>query len=93
MNLDSRELYQPSTPSRYMYRSLGPGVNPSFANASMVASYSDDNTRAIPIHPHAYVTFGAGVRQKEIDQYTAAHPLEAKCLSGARGEIPYHVPL
>ncbi len=29
-----------------------------------------------------FVTFGAGMRQKEIDMYTAAHPLEATLVVG-----------
>ncbi|KAK0459233.1 uncharacterized protein EV420DRAFT_1539084 [Desarmillaria tabescens] len=45
-----------------------------------------------PVHSHAFVTFGAGMRQKEIDMYTAAHPLEATSLSGKNDGIPYHVP-
>lgn len=48
-----------------------------------------------PIHTHAYVTFGAGARQKEVDLYTAENPLEG--ISGVTGEredriVPYHVP-
>ena len=48
-----------------------------------------------PILPHAYVTFGAGVLQKDVDLYTAENPLEG--VSGVSGEVeermvPYHVP-
>ena len=49
--------------------------------------------QAEPIHPHAYVTFGAGMRQKEIDIFTAQHKLEARYLTGDGDGIPYHVPL
>ena len=52
-------------------------------------------TRAKPVHPHAYVTIGAGMKQKEIDVYTADHPLEGvSSVSGAveQGLVPYHVP-
>ena len=49
--------------------------------------------QAEPIHPHAYVTFGAGMRQKEIDIFTAQHKLEARYLTGEGDGIPYHVPL
>ncbi|KAH9889303.1 hypothetical protein C8Q73DRAFT_707067 [Cubamyces lactineus] len=52
--------------------------------------------RAAPVHPHAYVTFGAGMRQKEIDQYTAEHPLEGtNTVTGGREDaaVPYHVPM
>jgi hypothetical protein len=52
-------------------------------------------TQAEPIHPHAFVTFGAGMRQKEIDIFTAQHKLEAtgRYLTGNGDGIPYHVPL
>lgn len=46
-----------------------------------------------PIHPYAYVTFGAGMRQKEVDNFTAKHKLEARYLAGTGDGIPYHVPL
>jgi hypothetical protein len=49
--------------------------------------------QAEPIHPFCYVTFGAGMRQKEIDTYTANHKLEAKYLMGSGDGISYHVPL
>ncbi|GLB37918.1 putative oxygen-dependent FAD-linked oxidoreductase family protein [Lyophyllum shimeji] len=47
---------------------------------------------AEPIYPHAFVTFGAGMRQKEIDTYTARHKLEARYANGNIESIPYHVP-
>ena len=43
-------------------------------------------TQPIPPHTHAYVAFGAGSRQKDVDTFTAAHPLEG-------GTVTYHVPL
>lgn len=46
-----------------------------------------------PIHSHAFVTFGAGMRQKQIDIYTAENQIPAKSLSGTPCGIPYHVPL
>ena len=49
--------------------------------------------QAVPIHPFCYVTFGAGMQQKEIDTYTANHRLEARYLMGSGDGIPYHVPL
>lgn len=46
-----------------------------------------------PRYPHVYVSFGAGVLQKEIDLYTADNPVEAKeAANGMAGLIPYHVP-
>lgn len=52
-------------------------------------------TPAQPVHKHAYVTLGAGMRQKEVDMYTAEHRLEG--FSGVSGErengvVPYHMP-
>ena len=49
-----------------------------------------------PILPHAYVTFGAGMRQKEVDLYTADHPFEGvNPVTNAReeGVVPYHIPM
>lgn len=43
-----------------------------------------------PLHPHAYVSFGAGASQREVDGYCASHTLLAADPPGAR--IPYHVP-
>ena len=43
-------------------------------------------TRPVPPHTHAYVSFGAGVKQKDVDSFTAAHPL-------GDSNVPYHVPL
>lgn len=47
-----------------------------------------------PPHHHVFVTFGSGMRQKEIDTYTAKNPLEVTYPSGNGSTgIPYHVPL
>ena len=43
-------------------------------------------TRPVPPHTHAYVSFGAGARQKDVDTFTASHLLDG-------GVVPYHVPL
>ncbi|KAF8663658.1 hypothetical protein AX16_000900 [Volvariella volvacea WC 439] len=45
---------------------------------------------AEPLHRHAFVTFGAGMRQKEIDRFASRNKLEAKNSVGEG--IPYHVP-
>ncbi|KAN0125501.1 hypothetical protein V8E52_000708 [Russula decolorans] len=42
-------------------------------------------TRPVPPHTHAYVSFGAGAGQKDVDVFTAEHPLEG-------GIVPYHIP-
>lgn len=86
--------------------SLQSDYNPSSVTASWSSSYGSSFTnssgqfgrmqipaQAEPIHPHAYVTFGAGMRQKEIDTFTAQHKLEARYLTGDGDGIPYHVPL
>ena len=51
------------------------------------------HTEVEPMYPHAFVTFGAGMRQKEIDTFTAKHKLDARYASGCGDGIPYHVPL
>ena len=53
----------------------------------------DHHPQLEPRYPHVYVTFGAGVLQKEIDMHTADNPVEAmESTSGTVGLIPYHVP-
>ncbi|KAI9441747.1 hypothetical protein H4582DRAFT_2110489 [Lactarius indigo] len=42
--------------------------------------------RPAPPHTHAYVSFGAGARQKDVDLFTSAHPLDG-------GVVPYHSPI
>lgn len=66
--------------------------NSLFATPSFLESSTNILTYATPIYSHAFMTFGAGKRQKEIDQFSAANPLEAVSLSGGRGAVPYHVP-
>lgn len=93
MNLGPSLSYQPSSSAQSLLRSFGPSSAALFAAPGPVAAPYTQLTRAIPIHQHAYVTFGAGMRQKEIDRYTAENPLESTSMSGSRGYIPYHVPL
>ncbi|KAG6334790.1 hypothetical protein ID866_4297 [Astraeus odoratus] len=66
--------------------------NSMFATPAFLESPQNVLTYATPIHSHAFVTFGAGSRQKEIDQFSAANPLEAHSFAGGRGAVPYHVP-
>ncbi|KAG1856075.1 hypothetical protein DFJ58DRAFT_785273 [Suillus subalutaceus] len=66
--------------------------NALFATPSFLESPTNFLTYAMPIYSHAFMTFGAGKRQKEIDQFSAANPLEAMSLAGGRGAVPYHVP-
>ena len=93
MDLGSNNMYQPSSSSHSIYRPSGRVVGASESTAGLMASIPNQLIGAAPVHPHAFVTFGAGMRQKEIDRYTAEHPLEAKSLSGFSGLVPYHVPL
>ncbi|KAI0819202.1 hypothetical protein BC628DRAFT_1085902 [Trametes gibbosa] len=49
-----------------------------------------------PVHPHAYLTFGAGMRQKDIDLYSSEHPLEGtNAVTGNKQDsaVPYHIPM
>ena len=53
----------------------------------------DHSPQPEPQYPHVYVTFGAGVLQKEIDMHTADNPVEAmESTNGTAELIPYHVP-
>lgn len=48
-----------------------------------------------PVHSHAYITFGAGMRQKELDMFSSENALEGvSSVSGAveDGLVPYHIP-
>ncbi|OAX37778.1 hypothetical protein K503DRAFT_866620 [Rhizopogon vinicolor AM-OR11-026] len=66
--------------------------NALFATPSFLESSTNILTYATPIYSHAFMTFGAGKRQKEIDKFSAANPLEAVSLAGGRGAVPYHIP-
>ncbi|GBE80807.1 hypothetical protein SCP_0305270 [Sparassis crispa] len=75
-------------------RGLG-SIPSAFAFPSGATRHLGNLTPARPVHPHAYLTFGAGMLQKELDMYTADHPLEG--ISGVTGAqedrlMPYHIP-
>ncbi|KAF8171880.1 hypothetical protein BJ912DRAFT_994816 [Pholiota molesta] len=72
--------------------SWGPVPDSVFASAPGDFGQVAVPAQAEPIHPHAFVTFGAGMRQKEIDTFTAKEKLEARYLTGSGDGIPYHVP-
>ncbi|KAI9465374.1 hypothetical protein BJY52DRAFT_1202468 [Lactarius psammicola] len=55
------------------------------AHPLFAGDFQSHLTRPAPPHTHAYVSFGAGARQKDVDLFTAAHPLDG-------GVVPYHVP-
>ncbi|OBZ69704.1 hypothetical protein A0H81_10189 [Grifola frondosa] len=70
-------------------------VRRALAPAARCTGYSWGRGTCTARAPHAYVTLGAGMRQKEVDTYTAEHPLEG--ISGVTGDrqdgvIPYHLP-
>ena len=61
----------------------------------LAAPQGSMSSPARPVHPHAYLTFGAGMRQKEIDMYSVENMLEG--ISGVTGNqqngiVPYHIP-
>lgn len=80
-------------PGRSMLSSWRAGSSTAFTNAADPFTQMNLHSQAEPFHPHAFVTFGAGMRQKEIDTYTAQHKLEAHYPTGVGEGIPYHVPL
>lgn len=84
---------QSSYNSGPMVSSWGPGLDSTFANGPLNFGQIQLPAQAEPIYPHAYVTFGAGMRQKEIDTFTAKQKLEARYITGTGDGIPYHVPL
>ncbi|KAJ6593231.1 hypothetical protein B0H19DRAFT_1204941 [Mycena capillaripes] len=70
----------------------GPRSGTLIANSSLPPVPLNLASQTEPIYPNAYVTFGAGMRQKEIDTFTANHQLEAHSLAGPNTTVPYHVP-
>lgn len=88
----------PAVTTRYFTPLTGGGSGgfgfPSSAHHSLTGRPQTLNI-AHPIHSHAYVTLGAGMRQKEVDIYTAENALEGtNRLTGFREErvVPYHIP-
>ncbi|KAH7921645.1 hypothetical protein BV22DRAFT_1038410 [Leucogyrophana mollusca] len=79
---------QPS--ASFRHQRITPGAL--FASPGFLDSPHNILTHATPVHSHAFLTFGAGMRQKEVDMFSAANPLGAVSLSGGRGAVPYHVP-
>ena len=54
---------------------------------------SDDVSLFTASVPYVYVTFGAGMGQKDVDKYMAEHPIPAQSAMGTASAIPYYVPL
>lgn len=96
--LDTKPAFPPAPPANTMQSTFVPPsmLRPWGPNFHGPRAYGTQNlvaSQAEPVYPHAFVTFGAGMRQKEIDTYTAQHKLEARHLTGTGEGIPYHVPL
>jgi len=73
---------------------------PSISGSSAASAYpanptmsSDEISLSTASVPHVYVTFGAGMGQKDVDKYMAEHPIPAQSAMGTASAIPYYVPL
>lgn len=89
-------VMQSAYPPRSMLGAFAGGSSSTvYGNPSLYAAPHNilSHTHVEPVHPFAFVTFGAGKRQKEIDIFTAANPLQATSVTGVSSTIPYHVPL
>ncbi|KAH6914077.1 hypothetical protein BKA70DRAFT_1260374 [Coprinopsis sp. MPI-PUGE-AT-0042] len=75
-----------------MMHSWGSGSNSLLSGFGQEPIDTATPAQAEAIYPHVFVTFGAGMRQKEIDNYTAAQKVEARYITGHGDGIPYHVP-
>ncbi|KAJ3509303.1 hypothetical protein NLJ89_g5289 [Agrocybe chaxingu] len=85
-------LQTPYTQAPPPLTSWTPGPNTNFPSIPGLFEQIQIPAQVEPIYKHAYVTFGAGMRQKEIDIFTAQNKLEANYITGSGDGIPYHVP-
>ena len=78
----------------------GMGASNAFAQALQAVQAASGHLgtmpHARPLHPHAYVTFGAGMNQKDVDIHTADNRLDG--VDPVTGEarsaaVPYHIPM
>lgn len=98
--LDNPSNFPPPAPLTVVQASYNPHAmmnlrgsgSTNIAGPTQFGAESAAPAQAEAIYPHAFVTFGAGMRQKEIDTYTAKHKLDARYVSGQGDGIPYHVP-
>jgi hypothetical protein len=86
-----------SFPSTSDYRSSISGSSSSAsaygglpANPSLSSDEVSLSTASVP---YVYVTFGAGMGQKDVDIYMAEHPIPAESAMGTASAIPYYIPL
>lgn len=77
-------IFNPSPPTPLTSSAAAWGADAALLAHPLFAG--DVPSHPAPPHTHAYVSFGSGSRQKDVDAFTAAHPLDG-------GIVPYHVPL
>jgi len=85
-----------SFPSTSDYRSSISGSSSASAYGGLPANSSlssDEVSLSTASVPYVYVTFGAGMGQKDVDIYMAEHPIPAQSAMGTASAIPYYVPL
>jgi hypothetical protein len=85
-----------SFPSTSDYRSSLSGSSSASAYGGLPANPTqspDEVSLSTASVPYVYVTFGAGMGQKDVDNYMAEHPIPAQSAMGTASAIPYYVPL
>lgn len=85
-----------SFPSTSDYRSSVSGSSAASAYGGLPANptlLSDEVSLSTASVPYVYVTFGAGMGQKDVDNYMAEHPIPAQSAMGTASAIPYYIPL
>ncbi|KAF9262681.1 hypothetical protein L218DRAFT_903717 [Marasmius fiardii PR-910] len=74
------------------YTPVGPGPSTIVPNPSLPSTDRSMPSQSRAIYPFAYVSIGAGKRQKEIDIFTSRNPLPGRSVLGEDELIPYHIP-
>jgi hypothetical protein len=85
-----------SFPSTSDYRLSISGSSAASAYGALPANTTmspDEVSLSTASVPYVYVTFGAGMGQKDVDNYMAEHPIPAQSAMGTASTIPYYVPL
>ena len=85
-----------SFPSTSDYRSSMSGSSSASAYGGLPANptlSSEEVSLSTASVPYVYVTFGAGMGQKDVDNYMAEHPIPAQSVMGTASAIPYYIPL
>lgn len=98
---DDKSPLPPVDPSLNPHGSRFPSRNPAPLSESFIANstilsgrISKHHSHATPLHSHAYVSFGSGAKQKNVDQFTSMEEnmLMARYLDATEGGVPYHIP-